>query len=247
MDRIIYTAMNGAKQIMFKQASNNHNLANLNTTGFRQDIDAFKSHPMYGPGHPTRVYTEDTRAGVDFSSGTLVTTGNNLDIAVNGDGFIAIQDVDGNESLTRRGDLRVSPDGLLETGDGYPVMGNGGPIAVPPFENMEIATDGTITIQPLGQSAATLAVIDRIKLVNPPHSDLEKTESGKLRLKDELEAEPDGTITISQGTLEGSNVNAMEALVNMIELSRQFEMHVKVLKDAEETDKAAQTIARVGG
>ncbi len=247
MDRIIYTAMNGAKQIMNMQATNNHNIANLNTTGFRQDLDAFSSNPMYGPGHPTRVFSEDQRVGVDLGQGTLITTGNNLDVGINGQGFVAIQDVDGNESLTRRGDLKVSPNGILETGDGSPVMGNGGPIALPPFESVEIASDGTISIQPLGQDAATLAVVDRIKLVNPPVEQLEKTLSGKLRLKDGEVAVPDASVTLIQGSLESSNVNAMQALVNMIELSREFEMHVKVLKNAEESDKAAQSIARVGG
>ncbi len=246
MDRIIYTAMNGARQIMLKQASNNHNLANLNTTGFRADLDAFRSKPMYGPGQPSRVYVQDNRAGVDFAQGQLITTGNDLDVAIGGEGFIAVQDKDGNESYTRRGDLRISPGGVLENGAGYPVMGNGGPIAIPPYEKLDIGRDGTISIKPLGQSAASMAVIDRIKLVNPNTLDLEKTRSGLFRLTSGEDADPDASVKLETGMIETSNVNPIEAMVNMIELARQFEMHVNILKQAQEMDTSAATVARLG-
>lgn len=245
MDRIIYTAMNGARQVMLKQATNNHNLANLSTTGFRADLDSFKNNPLYGPGHPTRVYVQNNRAGVSFEQGQLISTNNNLDIAVGGKGFIAVQDNDGNESYTRRGDLKVSPSGILENGAGYPVMGNGGPIAIPPFEKLDIGKDGTISIKPLGQSSASLAIIDRIKLVNPDTQNLEKTRSGLFRTKENEEADADASVKLETGMLETSNVNSIEALVNMIELARQFEMHVNVLKQAEEIDAAAATITRL--
>ncbi len=245
MDRIIYTAMNGARQVMLKQASNNHNLANLNTPGFRADLDAFRNKPLYGPGHPTRVYVQDNRAGVDFAEGQLITTGNNLDVAVGGDGFIAVQDKDGNESYTRRGDLSVSPEGILRNGAGFPVMGNGGPIAIPPFEKLLIGEDGTISIRPLGQSEASMAVIDRIKLVNPNIRDLEKTRSGLLRLTSKDEAPADARVKLETGAVETSNVNAVEAMVNMIELARQFEMHVNILKQAQEMDASAATVTRM--
>lgn len=245
MDGIIYTAMNGAKQTMLRQASNNHNLANMNTTGFRADLDAFEAQPMYGPGQPTRVYLQNNRAGIDFSSGQLMTTGNSLDVAINGSGFIAIQDKDGNESLTRRGDLHLSASGLLETGAGNPVMGNGGPISIPPNQKLEIGKDGTISIQPLGQSSTTLAVIDRIKLVNPPTETLQKTESGLLRTADGEPAIADASVKLEPGTLETSNVNSMDALVNMIELARQFEMNINILKEQKEIDQAASAIIRL--
>ncbi len=245
MDRIIYTAMNGARQVMLKQATNNHNLANLSTTGFRADLDAFKSNPLYGPGHPSRVYVQDNRAGVSFAQGQLISTNNNLDVAIGGNGFIAVQDNDGNESYTRRGDLRISPSGILENGAGYPVMGNGGPIAIPPFEKLDIGKDGTISIKPLGQSSASLATIDRIKLVNPDTQSLEKTRSGLFRTKENEEADADASVKLETGMLETSNVNSIEALVNMIELARQFEMHINVLKQAEEIDAAAATVTRL--
>lgn len=245
MDRVIYTAMNGAQQTMLKQATNSHNLANINTPGFRADLDAFKALPMYGPGQPTRAYTEDNRVGVDFSQGPSINTGRDLDISIDGNGFIAVQDADGNESLTRRGDLRISPEGLLTTGANNPVMGNSGPIAIPPYQKITIGKDGTISIIPQGGDAMSMAVIDRIKLVDPPLDGLKKTESGLFRTADGEPALADASVTISTGSLESSNVNATEALVNMIELARQYEMHVKVLKDAEEADKSAASIARV--
>ncbi len=245
MDRVIYTAMNGARQIMLKQATNSNNLANINTSGFRADLDAFKALPMYGPGQPTRVYTEDNRVGADFSQGAMVNTGRDLDIAIDGDGFIAVQDADGNESLTRRGDLRISAEGLLTNGAGKPVLGNSGPIAIPPYQKISIGKDGTISIIPQGGDAMSMAVIDRIKLVNPALDGLKKTETGLFRTSDGEPTPPDASVTISPGSLEGSNVNATEALVNMIELARQYEMHVKVMKDAEEADRNAATIVRV--
>jgi len=245
MDKMIYLAMSGAKEIMLRQSTNNHNLANLNTTGFKADLDSFKSLPVYGPGHPSRVYVEDTRAGVDLSSGQLLSTGRDLDIAVNGEGYIAIQDRDGSEGYSRAGDLQITSAGLLQNGAGYPIMGNGGPIAIPPFEKIEIGKDGTITIQPLGQSVTNLAVIDRIKLVKPDPAALEKADTGVLHMKDG-EAEPDAAVTLATGVLETSNVNSVEALVNMIELSRQFEMQVKMMKTAEDNDTAASKLLQLG-
>lgn len=247
MEKMIYLAMSGAKEVMLRQSTNNHNLANLNTTGFKADLDNFKSLPVYGPGNPTRVYVEDTRAGVDLSGGQLMTTGRDLDVAVNGEGFIAIQDRDGSEGYTRAGDLHITSAGLLETGAGHPVMGNDGPIAIPPFEKLEIGKDGTITIQPLGQSAANLAIIDRIKLVKPEPGQLEKSVNGVLHAKQgEADLEADAGVSLSTGVLESSNVNAVEAMVNMIELSRQFEMQVKMMKAAEDNDTAASKLLQLG-
>ena len=245
MDKMIYLAMSGAKEIMLRQSTNNHNLANLNTTGFKADLDSFKSLPVYGPGNPSRVYVEDTRAGVDLSSGQMLSTGRDLDIAINGEGFIAIQDRDGNEGYSRAGDLRINSAGLLENGAGYPIMGNDGPIAIPPFEKLQIGKDGTITIQPLGQAVTNLAVIDRIKLVKPDAAALEKSDTGVLRLR-EGQAEAEASVTLSTGVLETSNVNSVEALVNMIELSRQFEMQVKMMKTAEDNDTAASKLLQLG-
>lgn len=239
MDRMIYTAMNGASQIMLRQTSNNNNLANLDTTGFRADLDAFASLPVYGPGHPSRVYSQDQRAGVDFSAGRIYSTGNELDIAINGDGFIAVQSADGIEAYTRAGDLRITNGGLLQTTAGYTVIGNSGPIAIPPFEKLEIGGDGTISIQPLGQATATLAVLDRIKLVTPTYADVHKGADGLFYSNNEVLFEPDASVKIISSSLESSNVNAVDALVEMIQLSRNFEMQIKLMKAAEDADAAS--------
>lgn len=246
MDRMLYIAMTGASQTLTAQAANNHNLANASTTGFRADLAAFRAMPVYGPGAPTRVYAMAERPGIDFQSGTVTATGRDLDIAVNGQGFIAVQAPDGSEAYTRAGDLRVSTAGLLVTGAGHPVLGNGGPISLPQAEQLEIGNDGTISIRPAGQSAATLAVVDRIKLVNPPLDKLVKGNDGLLRQDDDVPAPADGLVTIVSGSLETSNVNAVDAMVNMITLARQFEMQVKMMRTTEQNDEAAAAILRVG-
>lgn len=245
MDKMIYLAMSGARETMLRQASNNHNLANLNTTGFKADLDSLTSTPVYGPGHPGRVYVQDEAVGADLASGEIITTGRALDVAVNGEGFIAVQDRDGTEGYTRAGELRVNAFGLLENGAGYPVMGNGGPIAVPPFENIEIGADGTVSIRPIGADPGTLAVVDRIKLVKPDPATISKGETGIFHLNDGGEAEVDATVQVMSGAIEGSNVNAVEAMAKMIELSRQYEMQIKTMKTAEENDQAASKLLQV--
>ncbi len=247
MDRFIYTAMQGAREIMLQQATNNHNLANINTTGFRADFDAVRSLPVYGPGLPTRVTVQDAGAGIDFAQGEIITTGNDLDVAIQGDGFIAVQAPDGSEAYTRAGELRISASGILETAGGHPVLGNGGPIAIPPYQKLEIGADGTISIQPMGQEAATLAVVDRIRLVKPPHETLKKGEDGLIRTRNGEPAPPDAGVRLITGAVEGSNVSSVQALVTMIELARQFEMHVNLLREAKEADTSATRVLQLNG
>ena len=244
MDRMLYVAMSGAKQIMLAQAVNNNNLANVSTAGFRADLDAFRSMPVFGPGYPSRVYTMTDRPGTDMSAGALTTTGRELDVAVNGQGWITVQAPDGSEAYTRAGDLRVSVNGQLETGAGHPVMGNGGPIAIPPFDKIEIGSDGTISILPIGQAPSALAVVDRIKLVNPLQRDMEKGVDGLMRVKGS-EVAPDATVSLAGGVLESSNVNAVEAMVKMIELSRHYETQIKMMRVAQENDVAATQMMRM--
>ena len=244
MDKMMYVAMSGARQIMLKQGTNNHNLANINTTGFKADIDSFKSMPVYGPGHPGRVYGEDSRAGVDLTEGKLISTGAPLDVAINGSGFIAVQDVDGSESYTRDGSLRVTEQGLLVSSGGYPVLGEGGPITLSPYSNIHIGVDGTISIQPLGQNGGELAVLDRIKLVTPDPATVQRNERGLFTTTEE-ELPADAAVTLVSETLETSNVNSVQALVNMIELSRQFEAQVKMMSAAEDNDVAAAKLLKI--
>lgn len=247
MDRLLYLAMTGAKHTLQAQRHNNHNLANLNTPGFRSDFEAMLSTPLYGPGHPTRVYSQVTTVGHDFRQGALQNTGRSLDIAINGDGWIAVQAADGSEAYTRRGDLRINTAGLLENGAGELVLGNAGPIAIPPADKIEIGDDGTISIIPLGQSANTLAVIDRIRLVNPDTAELTKGEDGLFRLRDGSPAVPDAAVRVTSGMLETSNVNGAEALVKMIEHARSYETYIKLISSAKQNDEASTRLLRSGG
>ncbi|MCG8098440.1 MAG: flagellar basal body rod protein FlgF, partial [Candidatus Thiodiazotropha taylori] len=224
------------------QASNSNNLANVNTPGFMEDLNQFRSMPVFGPGYPTRVYALDERPDVNFDKGSLQTTGNPLDVAINGEGYFAVQAPDGSEAYTRRGDLKVDANGLVTNGEGLPVIGNGGPLALPPMERLEIAPDGTITILPEGATPDALAIVDRIKMVNPPRDALYKGEDGLLRMKAGGEADADAATQLVSGSIESSNVNVADALVNMIELSRKFELQVKMMKNAEEMDKASASL-----
>lgn len=239
MDRSLYIAMSGAKQTLLAQTANANNLANSQTTGFKSDLEQFRSMPVFGAGYPTRVYAMTERPGTDLSPGAMQTTGRDLDVAINGEGYFAVQAPDGSEAYSRAGDLRVTPEGLLENGAGLKIIGASGPISIPPADKVTIGSDGTISIIPLGGNATTAAVIDRIKLVKPAADNLEKRNDGLLHTKDSqaLEASPEAVV--SQGVLEGSNVNPIEAMVEMIELSRNFELQSKVMKNAEEN--AAQS------
>lgn len=245
MDRMLYLAMSGAKQTMLAQAAVSHNLANANTVGFRADLEAFRSMPVFGPGHPSRVFAMSERPDVDYRAGTVISTGNNLDVAINGDGWLAVQAQDGSEAYTRAGDLRIGSNGILETGAGHPVLGNGGPVAIPPHETLEIGSDGTISILPLGQDPNALADVDRLKLVNPDIKQLVKGEDGLFRLEDGSQAPADASVSLIRGSLESSNVNTVQAMVEMISLSRQFEMQIKAMRTVDENEQQTAQMMRL--
>ena len=245
MDRMLYVAMAGAKETALTQARNMHNLANANTIGFKSSLDAFTSRDVRGPVYDTRTYTLTQDLRVDFSPGPLQATGRDLDVAVQGPGWIAVQAPDGSEAYTRAGDLQIDAVGLLTTGTGLPVLGDGGPIAVPPFETLEIGSDGTISIRPLGQGGDVLAQVDRIKLVNPDTADLYLGEDGLIRHAEEAELPADAQVGLLRGMLESSNVSTVEAMVNMIDLSRHFEMQIKMMRTAKDNDEAAASLLRM--
>lgn len=245
MDRMIYVAMSGARQTLMAQAAATHNLANATTTGFRADLAQFRSMPVFGPGQPSRVYAMTERPGTDMRPGGIEVTGRELDVAVNGEGWIAVQAPDGSEAYTRAGDLQLTSFGLLTTGAGHPVLGNAGPIALPPADKMEIGVDGTISIVPSGQEANTLAEVDRIKLVRPDPQALEKGLDGLFRLQDGGLAPPDASVSLTPGALESSNVNAVEAMVTLINLARQFELQVKAMRTVEDNDAHAAQMLRM--
>jgi flagellar basal-body rod protein FlgF len=244
MDRMLYIAMSGARETLIAQGNASNNLANANTTGFLADLNQFRSMPVYGPGHPTRVYALDERPQTDFTHGVITQTGRALDVAVKDGGWIAVQARDGSEAYTRRGDLKVDASGLLVTGNGLPVLGDGGPIALPPYDAIQIGSDGTISIRPQGAAANELAVIDRIKLVAPQFDRMVKGEDGLMRLKDGGEAEAAAEQRLVSGALEASNVNIVNEMVEMIELQRRFEMQIKLMKTAEETASASASVVR---
>src|SRR5690606_12476677 len=196
------------------------NLANASTPGFRADLARFEPRAVPGSGFPTRVNAVAGGAGFDHSSGTLIETGAPLDVAIDGDGWIAVQARDGTEAYTRAGSLRVNQLGLLETARGELVLGDNGPVSIPPHVEITIGRDGTISVVPQGQGPETLAQVGRIKLVNPPRAALEKRADGLVRLAGGGEAEPDAAVALVAGFVESSNVNAAGNLVAMIELAR---------------------------
>jgi flagellar basal-body rod protein FlgF len=245
MDRGLYVAMTGAKQIMQAQAVNNHNIANASTTGFRADAVAFTSEPIYGAGFASRVNAVAGDAGTDFSTGVMMSTSRPLDVAVNGKGFIAVQGADGKEAYTRAGDLQVTAAGAVITATGFPVLSESGPISVPPSNQVTIGTDGTVSVVPMGLSAAAQSQVDRIKLVNPKLADLQKGPDGLLRLKSGSKAKTDETVAIASGELESSNVNAAQSLVNMIELQRLYELQIKSINSTDQNEQAAQRMMTV--
>lgn len=244
MDRLIYTAMSGAKHILEQQATVSHNLANATTTGFRAQIDQFRAVPIQGAILPTRAFVVDSTTGSDFRGGAIQHTGRELDVAVQGDGWIAVQAADGSEGYTRNGSLKMDENGLLLTREGLTVLGDGGPLSIPPGRNIAVAKDGTISVVPDGSAATGLTAIGRMKLVNPPEADLVRGNDGLFRLKDGTPAGADLGVTVISGALESSNVNVVDGMVNMISLARQFDMQIKLLQHAENNDsKAAQLLS----
>jgi flagellar basal-body rod protein FlgF len=234
--------MTGAKQIMEAQAVNNHNIANISTIGFRADEVTFDSAPIYGPGYATRVNAVAGDAGTNFTSGTLENTGRDLDIAVNGKGFIAVRGTDGQEAYTRAGDLRVTPTGALTTASGLAVLSDSGPIVLPPSTTVSIGSDGTISVVPQGSAPFAVTQVDRIKLVNPATSDLQKGEDGLLRTKSGAKVKNDDSVSVTSGELESSNVNAAQSLINMIELQRLYEFQIKSINSTDTNEQSAERL-----
>ncbi|RJF98672.1 flagellar basal-body rod protein FlgF [Noviherbaspirillum saxi] len=247
MDRLVYTAMTGAKHILEKQANTSHNLANAATTGFRAQLDSFRAVPVMGAQLPTRAYVVDSTVGTDFTPGAIQQTGRDLDVALQGKGWIAVQLEDGSEAFTRSGSLKLSENGVLQTQSGANVMGDGGPIAVPPDVSITVGKDGTITTIATGFKPGAATVLGRIKLVNPPEENIVRGDDGLFRLKDDEQADADPNVVLIGGALEGSNVNVVDAMVDMISLARQFELHMALMKNVESNEaKAAQLLSLTG-
>lgn len=247
MDRFLYIAMNGAKNALHAQQANAHNLANVSTVGFKAELDQFKSEPVYGPGFATRAYASDENAGIDFKQGPMMTTGRDLDVAINGEGWFAVQAEDGSTAYSRRGDFHIDPNGLMLDGANRIVMGEAGPVTIPEFESLVIGRDGTISIRATGQAANTLVAVDRLLLVNPDVATLEKGSDGLLRSKEGTQSPPDAAVTLTNGALEASNVNTVDAMVSMMEHARFYETQVKLINLANENDAAGARLMRISG
>jgi flagellar basal-body rod protein FlgF len=246
MDKLIYVAMTGAAETLNAQAANNYNLANASTTGFKADLSTFQTRSVSGPGYASRAYATDASVGWDPTTGVQVTTGNPLDVAVQGSGFIAVQDSSGAEAYTRAGDLHVDPNGLLMTATGHQVIGEDGPITIPPAATTTVGADGSVSIVPMGQTPLTIAKVARIKLVNPTAGSLQKGTDGLYRTSDGSSAPADANTTLASGVLESSNVNLPSCLVNMIELSRRFELQIKSLHTAEDDGASSSKLLQSG-
>jgi flagellar basal-body rod protein FlgF len=243
MDKMLYVAMSGARETMHSMAANSNNLANVNTTGFKADLNQFRSQQVFGPGYESRAYAMSERPAVDLAPGAMIQTGRSLDVAVATEGFLAVQSPQGGEAYTRKGNMVVNQVGQLLTGGGLPVIGDDGPIALPPGR-VNIADDGTVSVTPLEGGEDLL--IDRIKLVKPDAKKLEKGEDGLFRLNDGTQPAANAEVTLVSGMLESSNVNVVDAMVNMISLSRHFDMQVKMMKTTEELERSSDALLRLG-
>ncbi|MCE9665018.1 flagellar basal body rod protein FlgF [Halomonas sp. M5N1S17] len=251
MDRILYTAMSGAKQSMDQQAVVSHNLSNVSTAGFRAQLHAMRAVPVQGEGVlPTRVSVAASTPGSDFSPGPINHTGRPMDIALEGDAWIAVQAEDGTEAYTRRGDLEVDGDGLV-TLVGRPVIGDGGPIIVPLGASVSVGADGTLSGIGEGESPEALVDMGRIKLVTPEQA-LLRGDDGLFRPAPDADGEvaalpADENARVASGALEGSNVSAIEAMVSMIDVARRYEMQMKVISTADENAQRANNLLSIQG
>ena len=234
MDRMIFLSMSGAKATMQRQDTLANNLANVSTPGFRAELQAFRAVPVEGSGASTRVFSLETTTGYDASAGPITATGRNLDVAVRGNSWLTVQALDGTQAYTRGGSLEVSSDGTLTTRSGLPVMGDGGPLQVPPNSAVSIGADGTVSAR--GTDGKNNA-IGKLKLVTP-EARLQRGTDGLFRATDgDLPA--DDTARVQDSALEGSNVSAVESMVAMIAAARQFEAQMRMIQTAEADEKAA--------
>ncbi|WP_027981701.1 flagellar basal body rod protein FlgF [gamma proteobacterium L18] len=242
MDKMLYVATSGANQNSLAMKAHANNLANVSTNGFQRDLEQARSMPVFGDVYASRAYAMTENPGTDFTPGAMVATGRDLDVAADGDSYIAVQSPDGSEGYVRMASMNVDALGVLRDGNGLPVMGNGGPIAVPPEQQIEVGSDGTISVRSMGQGPEVMAQVDRIKLVKPDPRNLVKGTDGLLHTKDGQPAAADATSSVTSGFLQASNVNAVEEMTSVLALSKQFELHIKMMTTAKEDD---ESMARV--
>jgi flagellar basal-body rod protein FlgF len=246
VDKMLYVAMTGASQNALAQKAHANNLANISTTGFQRDLEQARSMPVFGDSFPARAYAMTERPATDFSPGSMLETGRDLDVAIGGDGFIAVQAPDGSEAYVRTASMNIDALGVLRAGNGMPIMGNGGPIAVPPEQKIEVGEDGTISIRAMGEGPRVMAEVDRIKMVNPDLKTMSKGLDGLIHTGNGQPAVADANVKLVSGFLETSNVNAVEEMTSVLALSRQFELHIKMMTTAKEGDEAMARVLQIG-
>ena len=245
MNSVIQIAAEAARKVSQAQALVTNNLANAGTTAFKADLYAAQATYLGADSRDASAIPSTHVSAVDFGGGSLVATGRDLDVAINGQGWMQVITPQGEQVLSRRGDLRIENNGNLIDAAGNQIMGEGGPINLPPATSVSIGMDGTISLIPLGEAPVASATIDRILLVNPNPENLEKGLDGHIRANANANLEPDAAVTVVVGSLETSNVNSVAAMVQMIELSRSFESHVKAMQSADELDNSSASIMRL--
>ena len=247
MDKLVYTAATGLRAHMAAQAAIANNMANGSTTGFRADRVVFDRIELKGgPAQiAARMPTAEEVTDADRSAGAIQQTGRPLDVAVSGDAWIAVQAADGQEAYTRRGDLEIAPSGVLQTGDGHIVMGQSGPITLPPAASVSIGADGSITIVPQGADASQTQIVDKLKLASAKGTDTVKGLDNLLYVRGGGTLPEDLDARVQGGALEGSNVNMTQALVDMIENQRSYEVTANLIKSAKDMDESSTSLLRL--
>ena len=245
MDRLVYTAYSGLRGRMAAQASIANNMANASTVGFRSDSFNMEQLAGKGAGFDGRALMSEEVVDADRKAGAIVNTGRDLDVAIDGNAWMAVQAADGEEAYTRRGDLSIAPSGVLQTGDGFPVIGNGGPITIPPAAKVTISADGSILVVPPGGDRDKPQIVDRLKLVDPKGTTTLKGMDNLLRVKDGGTLPANLDATVKTGSLEQSNVNVTETLIQMIENQRSYEIQAKMLNTAKDLDEGGASLMRM--
>lgn len=249
MDRLIYTAMTGASQTLDEQATIANNLANTSTSGFRAQLSAYRAVPLKtqdqlatNNNDVTRTFVLSSTPTPDYTPGIIQKTGNPTDLAIQGDGWFAVQTADGNEAYTRNGSFHADENGQLVDSQNRVVLGNGGPISIPPGGTVTVGVNGSVSVLGGGDSPNQIALVDKLKLVNPGNASMIRGDDGMFRTSDGQPAQDDPTVQVVSGAVEGSNVNPVEAMVSMISNARQFEMQMKMLTTADSNEQSANAL-----
>jgi flagellar basal-body rod protein FlgF len=245
MERLVHVTSNALRMQAENQRIIAAGLANQNTVGFKRDYGNAASAYFDSEDTSARVFSTRTDAAVDLEPGKTISSDNPLDIAIDGSGFFAGRKDNGDNVITRRGDLRIGADRLLRNGENVIMQGDAGPITVPPYDSIQISRDGQVLIrQPGAEPNAAPVVVGRLLLVNPPASNVRKGEDGVMRTRDGAVPAADANVTVNNKALETSNVNPIDQMVDMLSSSRTFEISVKLISTAKELDDQTARLMR---